>query len=54
MKLKLNSHTIKAISVVLPKNSRSLNEELKQCNLSESKYKILQQNISIKKSFRMS
>ncbi|MFY4754543.1 hypothetical protein ACOTV8_00035 [Campylobacter jejuni] len=41
MKLKLNSHTIKAISIVLPKNSRSLNEELKQCNLSESKYKIL-------------
>lgn len=51
MKLKLNSHTIKAISIVLPKNSYSLNEELKQCNLSESKYKILQQNTGIKNHF---
>ncbi|EAL5963629.1 3-oxoacyl-ACP synthase [Campylobacter jejuni] len=51
MKLKLNSHTIKAISIVLPKNSHSLNEELKQCNLNENKYKILQQNTGIKNHF---
>lgn len=51
MKLKLNSHTIKAISVVLPKNSHSLSEELKQCNLNENKYKILQQNTGIKNHF---
>lgn len=51
MKLKLNSHIIKAISIVLPKNSHSLDEELKQCNLNKNKYKILQQNTGIKNHF---
>ncbi|MBK1972446.1 3-oxoacyl-ACP synthase [Campylobacter sp. TTU_617] len=47
MKLAINNHSIKAISVVLPKNPRTYEEELNFVNLSENKFKILQQNSGI-------
>ncbi|MBK1994324.1 3-oxoacyl-ACP synthase, partial [Campylobacter novaezeelandiae] len=44
MKLTINNHSIKVISVVLPKNFRTQQEELSYIGLSENKFKILQQN----------
>ncbi|WP_234284676.1 3-oxoacyl-ACP synthase, partial [Campylobacter sp. TTU-622] len=47
MKLAINNHSIKAISVVLPKNFRTQQEELSYIGLNENKFKILQQNSGI-------
>lgn len=41
MKLALNSHNIKAISVILPKNTLSVDEELQLCNLTKNKFELL-------------
>lgn len=51
MKLAINNHSIKAISVVLPKNFRTQQEELSYIGLSENKFKILQQNSGILNHF---
>lgn len=47
MNLKLNSHNIKAISIVLPKNPHTLEKELQECNLNQKKYELLKQNTGI-------
>lgn len=49
--MRLNSHKIKAISVVLPKNCHSLEEELKEFNLNEKKYESFKQNTGINHHF---
>lgn len=51
MELIINNHSIKAISVVLPKNFRTQQEELSYIGLSENKFKILQQNSGILNHF---
>ncbi|WP_417903883.1 3-oxoacyl-ACP synthase [Campylobacter sp. LH-2024] len=38
MKLILNSHIIKAISVIFPKNNQSIDEELQLCGLTKNKF----------------
>ncbi|ENI6511001.1 3-oxoacyl-ACP synthase [Campylobacter coli] len=51
MNLKLNSHNIKAISIVLPKNPHTLEKELQECNLNQKKYELLKQNTGINHHF---
>ncbi|EAJ6225773.1 3-oxoacyl-ACP synthase [Campylobacter coli] len=46
MKLSLNSHNIKAISVVFPKNSLSMDEELQLCGLTKNKFELLKKTSS--------
>lgn len=51
MNLSLNSHYIKAISVVLPKNPLTLEDELEFINLNAKKYEFFKQNSKISKHF---
>ncbi|HFU4820678.1 TPA: 3-oxoacyl-ACP synthase [Campylobacter lari] len=47
MNLKTTNHSIKAISIVLPKNPLHKEDELKLCNINERKYQLLQENSGI-------
>ncbi|EAJ2035222.1 3-oxoacyl-ACP synthase, partial [Campylobacter jejuni] len=51
MNLKLNSHNIKAVSIVLPKNPHTLEKELQECNLNQKKYELLKQSTGINHHF---
>ncbi|WP_139453658.1 3-oxoacyl-ACP synthase [Campylobacter armoricus] len=51
MNLKITNHSIKAISIVLPKNPLHKEDELKLCNINERKYQLLQENSGIYNHF---
>ncbi|QKF57884.1 3-oxoacyl-ACP synthase [Campylobacter ornithocola] len=51
MNIKLYNHSIKAVSIVLPKNPYSKEDELKLCNINEKKYQLLQKNSGIYSHF---
>lgn len=47
MNLEITNHSIKAISIVLPKNPLHKEDKLKLCNINERKYQLLQENSGI-------
>ncbi|TQR33831.1 3-oxoacyl-ACP synthase [Campylobacter sp. MIT 99-7217] len=51
MKIKLKNHSIKALSIALPRQLKSLEEELKECNLSLKKYELLSLQSGIRTHF---